>query len=107
MCIRDRHEIGLKYKELNRKPEIDFCLEIEQEDMSLFFDKEVVTIILDNLLSNAIKYTEKGTITLGLHQVVRNNIHHTEISVSAVSYTHLDVYKRQGYKPVCLNHRRY
>lgn len=36
------HEIGLKYKELNRKPEIDFCLEIEQEDMSLFFDKEVV-----------------------------------------------------------------
>lgn len=30
------HEIGLKYKELNRKPEIDFCLEIEQEDMSLF-----------------------------------------------------------------------
>lgn len=80
------HEIGLKYKELNRKPEIDFCLEIEQEDMSLFFDKEVVTIILDSLISNAIKYTEKGTITLGLHQVVRNNIHHTEISVSDTGF---------------------
>lgn len=80
------HEIGLKYKELNRKPEIDFCLEIEQEDMSLFFDKEVVTIILDNLISNAIKYTERGTITLGLHQVVRNNIHHTEISVSDTGF---------------------
>ena len=80
------HEIGLKYKELNRKPEIDFCLEIEQEDMSLFFDKEVVTIILDNLISNAIKYTLKGTITLGLHQVVRNNIHHTEISVSDTGF---------------------
>ena len=80
------HEIGLKYKELNRKPEIDFCLEIEQEDMSLFFDKEVVTIILDNLISNAIKYTEKGTITLGLHQVVRNNIHHTKISVSDTGF---------------------
>lgn len=80
------HEIGLKYKELNRKPEIDFCLEIEQEDMSLFFDKEVVTIILDNLISNAIKYTEKGTITLGLHQVVQNNIHHTEISVSDTGF---------------------
>lgn len=80
------HEIGLKYKELNRKPEIDFCLEIEQEDMSLFFDKEVVTIILDNLISNAIKYTEKGTIILGLHQVVRNNIHHTEISVSDTGF---------------------
>lgn len=80
------HEIGLKYKELNRKPEIDFCLEIEQEDMSLFFDKEVVTIILDNLISNAIKYTEKGTITLGLHQVVRNNMHHTEICVSDTGF---------------------
>lgn len=54
--------------------------------MSLFFDKEVVTIILDNLISNAIKYTEKGTITLGLHQVVRNNIHHTEISVSDTGF---------------------
>lgn len=53
------HEIGLKYKELNRKPEIDFCLEIEQEDMSLFFDKEVVTIILDNLISNAINIQRK------------------------------------------------
>lgn len=79
-------ETGLKYKELNRKPEIDFCLEIEREDMSLFYDKEVVTIILDNLISNAIKYTEKGIITLGLHQVVRNNIHHTEISVSDTGF---------------------
>ena len=80
------HEIGLKYKELNRKPDIDFCLEIEKENMPLYFDKEVVTIILDNLISNAIKYTEKGTITLGLHQVVRNNIHHTEISVSDTGF---------------------
>ncbi len=55
--------------------------------MFLFFDKEVVTIILDNLISNAIKnITEKGTITLGLHQVVRNNIHHTEISVSDTGF---------------------
>lgn len=80
------HEIGLKYKELNRKPDIDFCLEIEKENMPLYFDKEVVTIILDNLISNAIKYTEKGTITLRLHQVVRNNIHHTEISVSDTGF---------------------
>ena len=34
--------------------------------MPLYFDKEIVTIILDNLISNAIKYTEKGSITLGL-----------------------------------------
>lgn len=80
------HEIGLKYKELNRKPDIEFRLEIEKEDMPLYFDKEVVTIILDNLISNAIKYTEKGIITLGLHNVVRNHINHTEISVSDTGF---------------------
>ena len=80
------HEVGLKYKELNRKPDIEFHIELEQEDMSLYFDKEVVTIILDNLISNAIKYTEKGTITLGLYHVVRNNIDYTEIKISDTGY---------------------
>lgn len=80
------HEVGLKYKELNRKPDIEFHIELEQEDMSLYFDKEVVTIILDNLISNAIKYTEKGIITLGLYHVVRNNIDYTEIKISDTGY---------------------
>lgn len=80
------HEVGLKYKELNRKPDIEFHIELEREDMSLYFDKEVVTIILDNLISNAIKYTEKGIITLGLYHVVRNNIDYTEIKVSDTGY---------------------
>ena len=54
--------------------------------MPLYFDKEIVTIILDNLISNAIKYTEKGSITLGLHDVVRNNISYTEIKVSDTGF---------------------
>lgn len=54
------HEIGLKYKELNQKKAIDFQIQIEKEEMPLFFDKEIITIILDNLISNAIKYTEQG-----------------------------------------------
>ena len=80
------YEIGLKYKELNRKPDIEFRIELEKEDMPLYFDKEIVTIILDNLISNAIKYTEKGSITLGLHNVVRNNISYTEIKVSDTGF---------------------
>ena len=50
------YEIGLKYKELNQKPKIDFRIQTEKEEMLLFFDKEIITIILDNLISNAIKY---------------------------------------------------
>lgn len=75
-------ETGLKYKELNRKPHLHFDIRIEKEETLLFFDKEIITIILDNLISNAIKYTEEGTITLSLYEVVRNGVAYTEIKVS-------------------------
>lgn len=54
--------------------------------MLLFFDKEIVTIVLDNLISNAIKYTEQGCITLSLYQTVRNEVAYTEIKVSDTGY---------------------
>ena len=79
-------EIGIKYKELNQKPRINFQIKIEKEDMPLFFDKEIVTIILDNLISNAIKYTEQGQITLSLYRTVRNEVSYVEIKVSDTGY---------------------
>lgn len=79
-------EIGLKYKELNRKPDIDFLINVENEEMTLFFDKEIVTIILDNLISNAIKYTKNGRITLSLYRTTRNEVAYTEIKVSDTGY---------------------
>ncbi|WP_195370443.1 MULTISPECIES: hybrid sensor histidine kinase/response regulator transcription factor [Parabacteroides] len=80
------YEIGLKYKELNRKPGIEFHIELEKEDMPLFFDKEVITIVLDNLISNAVKYTDKGVITLSLYNVMRDGLAKTEIKVSDTGY---------------------
>ena len=80
------YETGLKYKELNQKTKIDFRIQIEKEEMLLFFDKEIVTIILDNLISNAIKYTEQGRITLSLYQTMRNEVAYTEIKVSDTGY---------------------
>ena len=79
-------EIGLKYKELNQKPNINFQIKTEKEGMSLFFDKEIVTIILDNLISNAIKYTEQGQITLELYRTMRNEVSYVEIKVSDTGY---------------------
>jgi len=79
-------EIELKYKELNRKPGVEFVVEVENEEISLYFDREVITIILDNLISNAIKYTEKGRITLSLYNVEKKGNHYTEIKVSDTGY---------------------
>ncbi|WP_321426071.1 two-component regulator propeller domain-containing protein [uncultured Bacteroides sp.] len=92
LCVRKDNiaeliqEIGLKYKELNRKPNVDFNIVVEKEDMSLVFDKEVVTIILDNFISNAIKYTEKGAITISLYSTLKDQIEYTEIKVSDTGY---------------------
>lgn len=80
------HEIGLKYKELNQNTKIDFRIQIEKEEMFLFFDKEIITIVLDNLISNAIKYTEQGRVTLSLHQTMRNEVAYTEIKVCDTGY---------------------
>ena len=80
------YEIGLKYKELNQNTKIDFRIQIEKEEMFLFFDKEIITIVLDNLISNAIKYTEQGFVTLSLHQTMRNEVAYTEIKVSDTGY---------------------
>jgi len=74
-------EIGLKYKELNMKQDVRFEISVEKEDMSLYFDKEIVYIILDNLISNAVKYTDKGSIKISLYTTMRNDLSYTEMKV--------------------------
>lgn len=80
------YEIGLKYKELNQNDKIDFQIQIEKEEIILFFDKETISIILDNLISNAFKYTEQGTIELSVYQTTRNGVAYTEIEVRDTGY---------------------
>lgn len=92
LCVRRGNivsfiqEIGLKYKELNQKKNVTIKLEIEEEYINMYFDKEVILIILDNLMSNAIKYTEQGKITLSIGLTQRNGINYTEIRVSDTGY---------------------
>ena len=88
-------EIGLKYKELNRKPAVDIRLMVEDEHMSIYFDMEIIHTILDNLISNALKYTEKGSITISIRQVKRAEVNYTEIRISDTGY---------GIKPEALPH---
>ena len=80
------YEIGLKYKELNQKTKIDFRIQIEKEEMLLFFDKEIVTIVLDNLISNEIKYKEKRCFTPSLFLFFFFLLFFFEIKVSDTGY---------------------
>lgn len=80
------YEIGIKYKELNRKPDLVFKIQVGKDGVPLFFDREIITIILDNLISNAIKYTESGEISLSLYYVTRNDVAYAEIKVSDTGY---------------------
>lgn len=89
------HEVGLKYRELNRKNEVDIQLDIKDENIPMYFDKEIIQIILDNLISNALKYTEKGNIVVGIGQTQRAEVNYTDIWVSDTGY---------GIKPEALPH---
>lgn len=79
-------ETGLKYKELNQKKNVNIRFNLPTESIDMFFDKEVMLIILDNLMSNAIKYTEQGNITLSACISERNGVRYTEIRVSDTGY---------------------
>lgn len=59
-------EICSKYDELNQNRNVKIVFKASQEIINVYFDKEVLTIILDNLMSNAMKYTARGSITMSV-----------------------------------------
>ena len=72
----------LKYKELNQNNQVIFTFKVEVERSVLYFDPEIVQIILDNLISNAFKYTNRGEIRVSLRNRLENEILYTEIEVA-------------------------
>lgn len=79
-------EIGLRYKELNRNPDLEFNIHIATNQTELYFDADIITTILNNLLSNAVKYTPKGEITITLDSLSNGNEEYTVIKVSDTGY---------------------
>lgn len=76
-------EVGIRFKELNNNPELNFAIDVaEMEGIEMYYDPEVVTIILNNLLGNAIKYTKSGTITLALHPLTVGGVRYVDLKVS-------------------------
>lgn len=62
-------ELGLKFKEFNRNPEVEVKIEVDKSVPMFLFDREIVRTIINNLMSNALKYTPDGQVTLGLRMV--------------------------------------
>jgi signal transduction histidine kinase/ligand-binding sensor domain-containing protein/AraC-like DNA-binding protein len=75
-------EVGLKFKEANKNPDLRINIDIDDEYLVMCYDKEVVTTILDNLLSNAIKYTPSGNIILYLS--TKRNITPAIVDISVI-----------------------
>jgi signal transduction histidine kinase/ligand-binding sensor domain-containing protein/DNA-binding response OmpR family regulator len=79
-------ETGLKYKELNQNKEVEIKIELPPGLTEMYYDSEVVTIILDNLISNALKYTSRGEIKLALQYVKSQEESIAEIIISDTGY---------------------
>ena len=79
-------EIGLRYKELNQNNQLDIDIHTEGSSNTLYFDADVLTIILDNLISNAIKYTPQGKIRISVTNEEENGTHYTAIRVNDTGY---------------------
>jgi len=75
-------EIGQRYRELNTNANLLISTTVEPGDYHIWYDPEVVSMIVDNLMSNACKYTPAGSVTLRLSHTSESGVPFTEISVS-------------------------
>lgn len=79
-------EIGLRYKELYKNENVEFRLSVEPLSTRMYFDREIITTIVNNFISNAIKYTGQGHITLSLDACMHDDEQYARISVEDTGY---------------------
>jgi len=82
------YEIGLRFKELNTNKDVSFILDIDRNVKEIYYDRDMISTMLNNILSNAVKYTRNGSITLTLNQKESggDDNERTEISVADTGY---------------------
>lgn len=74
-------ETGLRFKEMNVNSKVNFKINIETPHTCLYFDADIIEMILNNLLSNAFKYTHEGEITLSLSSIDESGKKYIEIEI--------------------------
>jgi signal transduction histidine kinase/ligand-binding sensor domain-containing protein/DNA-binding response OmpR family regulator len=80
------HEVELKYEELNRNSRLAIRFASSDPEIETYYDKEVITIIVDNLLSNAIKYTDEGSVDISVNRSRHDTRHLVNIVVADTGY---------------------
>ena len=75
-------ETILKYQELNRKKNVDIRFFASDKDIEIYYDKDVIGMIMDNLVSNAVKYTDAGSIDISVDRRRLLDKHLVDITVS-------------------------
>lgn len=90
------HEVMLKYEELNRNESVRIRFVSAENDIKMYFDNEVINMVIDNLISNAIKYTDRGEIIVCVERVINDGrrmvqiaVHDTGHGISADALPHI------------------
>ena len=66
------NEMKDRYIEDAKNKNIDFSIHFEKNIQKIYSSKAYLDMILESLLDNALRYTDKGSVTLGVHQSSNN-----------------------------------
>jgi signal transduction histidine kinase/ligand-binding sensor domain-containing protein/DNA-binding response OmpR family regulator len=75
-------DIAIRFRDLNRNPEVSIVLDIPAEELKMYYDPETIQSVLNNLVGNAMKYTPKGKITIAVHTIEEAGTRYAELSVA-------------------------
>ena len=84
--------IGHQFQQSNTNKQVSIVVSTPETPLIMYYDEDVMTIILSNLMSNACKYTPEGRITLSLLQkedMVEISVSDTGYGIPKESLTHV------------------
>jgi signal transduction histidine kinase/DNA-binding response OmpR family regulator len=76
----------MKFEELNQNVNVSIIFESSEDKIYLYFDRDILTTVIDNLMTNASKYTAKGYIKISVRRGMGNENNLIYISVSDTGY---------------------
>lgn len=86
-------ETALRFKEYNRNENVKLSLDIDRSVPPIYFDRKIISSILNNLVSNALKYTKIGGVTVGIRKSGEDDLEifvaDTGIGISEKDLPHL------------------